>query len=433
MLARGRVTLGARRAAPPTAPGLVIDGSLKELDLPAWRGWWERVGVGLGTGLDTGRDAPVDPRRVLGPVSADLRVARLDLGWASLTGAQVQAAPAADGWVLSLVSRQLAGQVRLPGGATGSAQPLVVQVERIDLKALMPERMPERGALGAQPAPTTAALSLPRLPALDLRVSDLRWGAAGLGRLALEVRPHGSGVEVPRIDYEGPGDTRVTGSADSQDAPDGTGSHLVLDLKSTDTGALLRALDYSPLLSPALVEARLRLGWAGGLGDFALVQSTGRIELDVGPGRLLDVNPGVGRVLGSLNSFLNLYELRRRLSLDIADLYAKGFAFNRITGRIDLGCGQARVQTFEIAAPSSDIQVRGIADLRARTYDQLVTVVPSLGTSLALASGMAAGPAVGAGVYLFNRLTGGAVNRLASYQYRITGPWDRPRITRLGW
>ena len=294
----------------------------------------------------------------------------------------------------------------------------------------MPQRLPEGGVLGAQTVPTTAALSL---PALDLRVSDLRWGAAGLGRLDLAVRPLSSGVEVPRIDYAGPGDTHVTGSADSQDAPDGTVSHLVLGLKSTDTGPLLRALDYTPLLSPALVTARLALGWAGDLGDFALLQSTGRIELDVGPGRLLDLNPGVGRVLGSLNSFLNLYELRRRLSRDIADLDAKGFPFNRITGRIELGCGQARVQSFEIAASSSDIQVRGIADLRSRTYDQLVTVVPSLGTSLALLSGIAAGPEAGAGVYLLNRLTGGAVNRLASYQYRITGPWDRPQITRLGW
>jgi uncharacterized protein (TIGR02099 family) len=424
-LARGRMTLGARQAAPPTALGLVIDGSLKELDPPAWIGWWERVAMGLGTG----HDAPLDARGVLGPVSADLRFGRLDLGWANLTGAQVQATPVADGWVLSLVSRQLAGHVRLPGGSTGSAPPLLVQIERIDLKALMPER----GALGTEPAATIAAPSLSRLPALDLRVADLRWGAAGLGHLDLEVRPQGSGVEVPRIDYAGPGDTRVTGSADARDAPDGNVSHLLLDLKSTDTGVLLRALDYSPLLSPALVEARLRLGWVGGLGGFTLAQSTGRIELDVGPGRLLEVNPGVGRVLGSLNSFLNLYELRRRLSLDIADLYARGFAFNRITGRIDLGCGQARLETFEIAANSSDIQVRGIADLRAHTYDQLVTVVPSLGTSLALVSGIAAGPEVGAGVYLFNRLTGGAINRLASYQYRITGPWDRPQITRLGW
>jgi len=432
-LARGRVTLGARRAAPPTAPGLVIDGSLKEFDLPAWRGWWERVAPDLGTGLGSGRDAPLEPRRVLGPVSADLRVGRIELGWSSLTGAQVQAAPAADGWVLSLVSRQLAGQVRLPGGAAGAAQPLLVQIERIDLKALMPQRRPQRRAPAAEPAPIAAAPAPLRLPALDLRAAGLRWGAAGLGHLALEVRPHGSGVEVQRIDYAGPGDTRVTGNADAQDTPEGTDSHLVLDLESTDTGALLRALDYTPLLSPALVQARLRLGWVGGLGDFALTQSNGRIELDVGPGRLLEVNPGVGRVLGVLNEFLNLYELRRRLSLDIADVYARGFAFNRITGRIDLGCGQARVQTFEIAASSSNIQVRGIADLRARTYDQLVTVVPSLGTSLALASGIAAGPVAGAGVYLFDRLTGGAINRLASYQYRITGPWDRPQITRLGW
>jgi uncharacterized protein YhdP len=125
--------------------------------------------------------------------------------------------------------------------------------------------------------------------------------------------------------------------------------------------------------------------------------------------------------------------LRRRLALDISDVYAKGFGFDRITGRIALGCGQAHLETFEIAATSSDIQISGIANLRQRTYDQLVTVVPGIGTGLALATGVAAGPAAGAGVYLFNRVTGGAINRLASYQYRITGPWDRPEITRLGW
>ncbi len=55
--------------------------------------------------------------------------------------------------------------------------------------------------------------------------------------------------------------------------------------------------------------------------------------------------------------------------------------------------------------------------------------MPGIGTGLALATGVAAG----AGIYLFTRVTGGAINRLASYQYRITGPWERPEITRLGW
>lgn len=424
-LERGRVTLGAQLALPPTAPGLAIDGAVKELKLPAWFGWWEQVSSRSGTGPGTSTNL----REALGTLSANLRIARLDLGRASLTRTQVQLTPVTAGWDLSIVSSQLAGQVRLPDNLTASAEPLVVRLERLDLKALMPVA----GGMGGPAGPVMPARSGSRVPALDLRVADLRWGAAGLGRLDLEVRPHPTGIEVPRISYEGPGDTRVTGDADTSDAPDGAGSRVNLDLQSTDTGPLLRALDYAPLLSPAPLETRLRLGWAGGFGAFDPAQATGRIALDVGLGRLLDVNPGAGRVLGFLNGFLNLYQLRRRLALDISDVYAKGFGFERITGRIALGCGQARLETFEIAASSSDIQVSGIANLRQRTYDQLVTIVPGIGTGLALATGVAAGPAAGAGVYLFNRVTGGAINRLASYQYRITGPWERPEITRLGW
>ena len=131
--------------------------------------------------------------------------------------------------------------------------------------------------------------------------------------------------------------------------------------------------------------------------------------------------------------FLNLGELKRRLSLDFTDMYKQGFDFERITARIDVGSGQARLQTFTIDGPSSNLRVSGLADLRTRTYDQMVTVEPSIGTSVALASAVAGGPVVGAAVYLVDRITGGAIDRLASYQYRMTGPWAKPELTRLGW
>ena len=149
----------------------------------------------------------------------------------------------------------------------------------------------------------------------------------------------------------------------------------------------------------------------------------------MGPGRLLEVDPGVGRVLG----FLNLGELTRRLSLDFTDLYEQGLDFERIAGRIEVGGGQARLESFAIDGPASDIRVSGFADLRARTFDQTVTVEPSIGTSVALASAVAGGPVVGAAVYLVDRLSGGAIDRLGSFEYRMTGPWAKPEFSRVGW
>ncbi len=441
-LDRGRVTLGAGQAAPPSAPGLALDGTLDALNLPDLMDWWERTGRALG-----GATA-ASPGAAVGPITADLRVGRLDLGGVALTASRVQATPAGAGYDLRLSAREAGGQIRLPaaGAAPGlgpgpvpskgrgkaqepdrtAAEPLVLDLEYLDLKALLPG---DPAGSAAAPAANRTAGESPRPPALALHITSLRWGETALGRLTLDLHPDVGGFRVPRFQFEGLGETRVTGDADWLSGPGEGRGRVTLDLRSADTGPLLRALDYAPLLSPAPVDARLRLTWPGAFSDFALARAAGRIELDVGPGRILDVDPGVGRVLG----FLNLGELRRRLTLDFTDLYQQGFDFARITGRIEVRDGLARLTTFDIDGPASDIRVTGTADLRTRTFDQRVTVEPSIGTSVAIASAVGGGPAVGAAVYLMDRLSGGAIDRLASYQYRMTGPWTKPEMTRLGW
>jgi uncharacterized protein YhdP len=260
-------------------------------------------------------------------------------------------------------------------------------------------------------------------------VADLRWEDESLGRLTLDLRPEPSGLRIPRIELQGPGETRVQGDAAWVDGPDGGRARLTLDLKSGDTGPLMRALDYRSVLSEAPLESHIGLEWPGGLGSFSLARSTGTIDLKVGAGRLLEVEPGVGRVLG----ILNLGALSRRLSLDFTDLYQQGFSFEQILGDIRVGGGKAELRRFEIEGPSSTIRVGGFTDLRSRTFDQTVTVEPRIGSSVALASALAGGPVVGAAVYLADKVSGGAIDKLGSYRYRVTGPWAEPELTRLGW
>lgn len=420
-LEHGRVTLGrlpdaaasAAEPSPTPARGLLIDGTVTELHLPTWSAWWKRIGPTLGARPDADAGARLDP------LSVDLRIATLDLGGPRLTDTRLQTArPTATPWDLRLDAKEAAGHIRL--STAWSAAPLHLDLERLDLKALVP------AGTAAETGPATPAR---RLPAVDLRVADLRWGEAPLGRLRLDLRPDVAGLRLSRIRFDGLGETQVTGDADWMESPTGGRSRLSLDLAAADTGPLLRALDYSAGLSPAAVKARLRLGWPGGFESLDPARSQGRIELDIGPGRLLAVEPGVGRVLG----FLNLGELGRRLTLDFSDLYEQGFVFESMLGRIDIADAQARLERFEIDGPASDIRVSGFTDLRARTFDQTVTVEPSIGTSVALASTVAGGPVVGAAVYLLDRVSGGTLDRLGSYQYRMTGPWAKPQFTRIGW
>lgn len=413
-LERGQVRLGGKPAALPAAPGLALDGSVERLDLPAWSAWWERVRGELKELAAAGDTAGPNLR------SAELRIGRLDLGSTVLERVKLGIAPPsgpppADGWVLSAQSQALAGQLTIPPGRDPT---LALAFSRLDLKALAGLETDAGDPVRSRP-----------LPALTLRVDDLRWGEGSLGRLSLAVAPDDLGTRVTGIDFRGVGDTALTGEAAWIDGEGAGRGRVSLVLHSSDPGPLLQELESANAVTQAPLESSLQLEWPGNLQDFSLANATGLVQFEFGPGSLPKLEPGVGRVLG----FLNLGALTRRLSLDFRDLYQQGLSFERIAGRIRLGNGRATVQSFEIAAPASQIRVSGYSNLHTRTFDQTVTVEPSIGTSVAIASAVAGGPAVGAAVYALNRLSGGAIDRFGSFQYRVTGPWSDPVVQPIGW
>ncbi len=174
-------------------------------------------------------------------------------------------------------------------------------------------------------------------------------------------------------------------------------------------------------------EATLNAEWAGALPDFTLQRLTGTLNLQVGPGQLLDINPGLGRIMG----LFNVQNLSRRLSLDFSDLLQPGASFDRITGDLTFGNGQARTDNLTIEAPSARVEFRGRAGLTARDYDQHITVTPSLGGTLPIAGALAGGPLAGAAVFVAERLLQKGIEQATRYRYRLHGSWDDPVLESL--
>jgi uncharacterized protein YhdP len=156
----------------------------------------------------------------------------------------------------------------------------------------------------------------------------------------------------------------------------------------------------------------------------------GKLHLVIKDGQLLNVKPGAGRVFG----LVSLHTLPRRLSLDFSDLFKKGYAFDRVEGNFVLSDGDAYTSDLFIEGPAARIDISGRIGLADEDYDELITVVPHVSSSLPIAGAIAGGPVVGAAILLAEHLLGDELEKhtkFAHKQYTVTGPWADPVYTEV--
>ncbi|MCI0438464.1 MAG: TIGR02099 family protein, partial [Chloroflexi bacterium] len=171
-------------------------------------------------------------------------------------------------------------------------------------------------------------------------------------------------------------------------------------------------------------EATMQLRWPGMPTEFELDRLGGRLALTIAKGRLLDVEPRVGRIFG----LLNFQSLQRRLALDFDDLFKRGFAFDRIAGNFALEGGNAYTNDLSMLGPSARVDISGRIGFARRDYDQLAIVTPELASSLPVASALfgPVGAGVGAALFLAEQMFDSLPERIDGMvrrHYTITGSW----------
>ena len=204
----------------------------------------------------------------------------------------------------------------------------------------------------------------------------------------------------------------------------GDHSEISLDYSSRDAGSMLGALGFSRLIDGGATHGQLRLQWPGAPGAFEWGIADGELSVQVGQGRVLEVEPGAGRLFG----LLSLTEIPRRLSLDFSDFFKSGFAFNQMAGRFSIERGNAITDDFQIDAPSAQILLRGRTGLAARDYEQTMEVLPKAGSVLPAIGAIAAGPAGAAVGAVAQAVLRQPLKDMTRTIYRVTGPWSDPVI-----
>lgn len=424
--------------APTTLPaqGYAFGGHASALDVSGW--------VQYVVGLSSGGSGP-------GLSSLDLTADDAQVFGQHFAGMHIVAKPGPQELALRVDSDGMAGQLTVPnddlrrrgitarmdrlwwpsaddaadaakkgkavaGSATATAAALArTESAKAPASAAAPKTPSETNEAGVAPA---------SLPPMHLQVTDMRLGKARLGEARLETWPTDEGMHIDQLRAQSK-NVQITASGDWDGDEKRSRTHLAMDFASEDVARMFDALGFAGILQGGRTEARLDATWPGGPSALALANMDGTLKVDVANGRILEVQPGVGRLFG----LVSVTELPRRLSLDFGDVLGKGFGFDSITGDFRFADGNATTQNLKIRGPAAEITITGRAGLKARDYDQEVLVVPHLGNSLPVVGALAGGPVGAAAGLAVQGLLGHGLNQAARKRYKVTGSWDKPVFT----
>ncbi|WP_243632225.1 YhdP family protein [Parazoarcus communis] len=392
--------------------GVMVAAKLDHIDADAWR----RI-------LDeSSQDAPATGKISDGGLALELAGVALEAGKVQLFGQalnalNLRALADAGGWRARLDSREAKGEFDWRRAGDGNIH---ARLSHLTLA----ESDDDAGRQGAEPATDAPPRSL---PGLDVVIDKLVLGERTLGRLDVLARNRDGSWHLERFalrhpegSLSGSGVWQTRGSARTE---------LDFVLTTPNVGRLVEAMGHGEALRGGKATLAGKLRWRGAPTRIDYPTLTGQLDLDAEAGQFRQLDPGVGRLLG----VLSLQALPRRISLDFRDVFSEGFAFDRISGSIEVTAGVMRTEALEIRGPAARVLMRGQADIAAETQDLRVTVQPTLSESVAI--GAAAGlinPVAGVVTYLAQKALSDPIEKLFAFEYAVTGRWSDPVVEKLG-
>ncbi|MGH8592740.1 MAG: YhdP family protein [Gammaproteobacteria bacterium] len=342
-LSQATIRVGdSRPRSPPASTPIHVMGELRRFDLGEW--------------LELVRTSKIDaPMLLTQQITLEVRLHQLELFGHTVSDLKVRARREQGNWQVHFDGPSLRGRAKLADSATS----VRMHLQRLKLVS----KAEQRQGRDIDPA---------RLPALWVQCERFQYNGMDLGKMALYSEPQASGVKVKALSFTAP-DLRIDAKGRWELVRGRHATTLEANVKGQDLSAIMKRLTYDlRTMEAGETEAAMRLRWPGTPAEFGIDKLSGRISLGIAQGRLLDVEPRIGRIFG----LLNFQSLQRRLSLDFDDLFKKGFAFDRITGSFQLDGGNAYTNDLTLVGPSARVEISGRIGLARRDYEQVATVDP---------------------------------------------------------
>ncbi|WP_310388668.1 YhdP family protein [Roseateles sp.] len=406
------------------ANGVQMQANLDSVNLDAWQGLARRL---LGTPSLAGKEGEPLVGMSSGylPTQIALRANALQVAGRSLTrvvAGVTQApgtGPAAGAWRFTVDAQQLAGFIELRAAQAGQAGLVFARLSRLSVPRHDAEGVGQ--ILDSQPG---------NVPDLDIVVDDFELRGKRLGRLEVAASASGPAHDwrLSKLQLKAP-DAVLNATGHWLKEPGRAQRRTQLDwkLELLDAGDMLERMGQGRVLRGGRGQLAGQLGWQGEPLSPDFPSMSGQLNVALESGQFLNVEPGVGRLMG----VLSLQSLPRRFLFDFRDVFSEGFTFDGVTGDVKIEQGVARSSNLRTRGVQATVLVDGQADLAAETQNLRVLVVPEFNTGGASLAYIAINPAIGLGTFLAQLILSKPLAAANTREFRITGSWEDPKVERV--
>ncbi len=274
-----------------------------------------------------------------------------------------------------------------------------------------------------------------KIPALDIQSDQLIVNGKAYGKMELLASNDKNDWKIEKLNLK-TADAKLTAHGkwilprqDKQISPGRT--ELIFDLDIDNAGTLLSNLGFPKTIEDGSGKLVGNIYWQGEPYKFDIKSLKGDMSLDLAKGTVLQVEPGIARLLG----VLSFQGLSRIATLDISGVLkpvvSQGTPFDRVTAKGTINNGLALIQDLSMKGPQGNVRLTGQANLINETQDIRVTVVPNLNAGSASLAYTFVNPIIGLSTLVGQYLIADEVSKLFQLDYLIQGTWATPQIIAL--
>lgn len=401
----GEVRLSSGAATLQKAKGILVIGTLPQLDWAIWQDYFNSLQK---PGVST-----------LSSVQDYLRGVDLTTKLISAAGQQIHNAHLNvtlndTAWLIKLDSTEVSGGFTLPFTLAGNT--IEGQIRHLTLGA--PSNAPS----------TNNSLSPAQFPALSFLFDEININGIKMNHVTLRTLPGKNGMQIKRLSVDDPL-LQLQASGNWAGTASRSTSRLQGTANTQHISELLKrwGFDTNNFVG-STGDVTFNLNWPDAPYRLSLAGLTGDLAFKFGEGRIVELSESSNAKIG-LGRMLNLFSLSsipRRLSLHFNDLFEKGYSFDLLSANFILRSGSAFTDNMRFDGPIASVAIKGRVGLKAKDCDLQLGVTPYVTGSLPLVATLAGGPVAGVATWVVDKMITSQAAHTTTYQYNVKGPWSNP-------